>query len=128
MFHNPFMIPILTRVVLAIPFLFTGALLLEAFFGIPGLGSLTVDAIQSNDFSTYYYGVDSTEALAGWSEYDLDWTVNWQTGVTFRIGLNQNIMLNTVVGVELLDQDIADSPLVERDTRFFGMLGIAYGF
>jgi peptide/nickel transport system permease protein len=46
------MIPILTRVVLAIPFLFTGALLLEAFFGIPGLGSLTVDAIQGNDFST----------------------------------------------------------------------------
>ena len=46
------LIPILTRVVLAIPFLFMGALLLEAFFGIPGLGSLTVDAIQSNDFST----------------------------------------------------------------------------
>jgi peptide/nickel transport system permease protein len=46
------MIPVLTRVVLAIPFLFTGALLLEAFFGIPGLGSLTVDAIQGNDFST----------------------------------------------------------------------------
>lgn len=46
------MIPVLTRVVLAIPFLFTGALLLESFFGIPGLGSLTVDAIQGNDFAT----------------------------------------------------------------------------
>ena len=46
------MIPILTRVVLAIPFLFTGALLLESFFGIPGLGSLTFDAIHGNDFST----------------------------------------------------------------------------
>ena len=46
------MIPILTNVVLAIPFLFTGALLLESFFGIPGLGSLTVDAIRGNDFST----------------------------------------------------------------------------
>lgn len=46
------MIPILTRVVLAIPFLFTGALLLESFFGIPGLGSITVDAIQGNDFAT----------------------------------------------------------------------------
>ncbi len=46
------LIPILTRVVLAIPFLFTGALLLEAFFGIPGLGSMTFDAIQANDFST----------------------------------------------------------------------------
>lgn len=46
------LIPILTNVVVAIPFLFTGALLLEAFFGIPGLGSITVDAIQGNDFAT----------------------------------------------------------------------------
>ncbi len=46
------MIPVLTRVVVAIPFLFTGSLLLESFFGIPGLGSMTVDAIQGNDFST----------------------------------------------------------------------------
>ena len=46
------LIPILTHIVLAIPFLFTGSILLEAFFGIPGLGSITVDAIQANDFST----------------------------------------------------------------------------
>jgi peptide/nickel transport system permease protein len=46
------LIPILTQVVVAIPFLFTGSLLLESFFGIPGLGSMTVDAIQGNDFST----------------------------------------------------------------------------
>ena len=46
------LIPILTNVVVPIPFLFTGALLLESFFGIPGLGALTVEAIQGNDFST----------------------------------------------------------------------------
>jgi peptide/nickel transport system permease protein len=46
------MIPILTRVVLSIPFLFTGSILLESFFGIPGLGSITVDAIHGNDFAT----------------------------------------------------------------------------
>jgi peptide/nickel transport system permease protein len=46
------LIPLLTNVVMEIPFLFTGALLLEAFFGIPGLGAITVDAINSNDFST----------------------------------------------------------------------------
>jgi peptide/nickel transport system permease protein len=46
------MIPILTNVVMAIPFLFEGSLLLERAFGIPGLGSLTVDAIMGNDFST----------------------------------------------------------------------------
>jgi peptide/nickel transport system permease protein len=49
--HNA-MIPILTRVVVSIPFLFTGSLLLESFFGIPGLGSMTVDAIHGNDFAT----------------------------------------------------------------------------
>ncbi|MBW2313293.1 MAG: ABC transporter permease [Deltaproteobacteria bacterium] len=46
------LIPILTQVVMAIPFLFTGSLLLESFFGIPGLGSITVEAIHDNDFST----------------------------------------------------------------------------
>ena len=45
------LIPLLTRIVVAIPFLFTGSLLLESFFGIPGLGAITVDAIQGNDFS-----------------------------------------------------------------------------
>ena len=46
------LIPILTQVVMAIPFLFTGSLLLESFFGIPGLGAMTVEAIHDNDFST----------------------------------------------------------------------------
>ena len=44
------MIPVLTGVVMAIPFLFLGALLTESFFGIPGLGRLAVEAIQNNDF------------------------------------------------------------------------------
>ena len=46
------LIPILTQIVIAIPFLFTGSLLLESFFGIPGLGAMTVDAIHGNDFAT----------------------------------------------------------------------------
>ena len=45
------MIPIITRVVLAIPFLFLGSLLLERFFGIPGLGSFTIEAISGQDFA-----------------------------------------------------------------------------
>ena len=46
------LVPILTQVVMAIPFLFTGSLLLEAGFGIPGLGAVTFEAISANDFST----------------------------------------------------------------------------
>lgn len=45
------MIPILTGVVVAIPLLFMGSLVTEAFFGIPGLGSYTIDAINSQDFA-----------------------------------------------------------------------------
>lgn len=44
------LIPILTGVVVLIPTLFMGSLLVEAFFGIPGLGSYTIDAINSQDF------------------------------------------------------------------------------
>ncbi len=43
------MIPIITDVVIAIPFLYTGSLLLESFFGIPGLGYLGINAINSSD-------------------------------------------------------------------------------
>jgi peptide/nickel transport system permease protein len=45
------MIPILTGVVVIIPSLFMGSLLMESFFGIPGLGSFTIDGIQAQDFS-----------------------------------------------------------------------------
>jgi len=45
------LIPILTGAVVVIPTLFMGALIMESFFGIPGLGSYTIDAIQNQDFS-----------------------------------------------------------------------------
>ncbi|MEN8213756.1 MAG: ABC transporter permease [Pseudomonadota bacterium] len=45
------MIPILTGVVAALPLLFMGSLVSESFFGIPGLGSYTIDAINSQDFA-----------------------------------------------------------------------------
>jgi peptide/nickel transport system permease protein len=45
------LIPILTGVVVVIPLLFMGSLLMESFFGIPGLGSYTIEAIQAQDFA-----------------------------------------------------------------------------
>jgi peptide/nickel transport system permease protein len=45
------MLPILTGVVAVLPLLFMGSLLMESFFGIPGLGSYTIDAINSQDFA-----------------------------------------------------------------------------
>ena len=45
------LLPILTSTVAVLPLLFLGALIMESFFGIPGLGSYTIDAINSQDFA-----------------------------------------------------------------------------
>lgn len=45
------LIPIVTYISLSIPWLFTGSLLLESFFGIPGLGSVSINAIHSADMA-----------------------------------------------------------------------------
>ena len=45
------LIPIVTYVSLSIPFLFTGSLLLESFYGIPGLGCVSLNAIHSSDMA-----------------------------------------------------------------------------
>ena len=45
------LLPILTGSVAALPLLFMGSLIAESFFGIPGLGSYTLDALGAQDFS-----------------------------------------------------------------------------
>ncbi len=45
------LIPIVTYISLSIPYLFTGSLLLESYFGIPGLGSVSINAIHSSDMA-----------------------------------------------------------------------------
>jgi peptide/nickel transport system permease protein len=45
------LIPLLTGVVVLLPLLFMGSLIVESFFGVPGLGSYTIDGIQRQDFA-----------------------------------------------------------------------------
>lgn len=42
-------VPIIVRAGATLPFLFTGSLLLESFFGIPGLGYAGIDALNNSD-------------------------------------------------------------------------------
>jgi peptide/nickel transport system permease protein len=71
------MIPILTGVVVVIPLLFMGSLLTESFFGIPGLGSYTIDAINAQDFSVVramvFFG--SVSYIIGLILTDISYTV-----------------------------------------------------
>jgi peptide/nickel transport system permease protein len=71
------MIPILTGVVVVIPLLFMGSLLTESFFGIPGLGSYTIDAINAQDFGVVRAMVflGSVLYIAGLILTDLSYTM-----------------------------------------------------
>lgn len=73
------LIPILTGVVVLIPSLFMGSLLIESFFGIPGLGSYMLDAINSQDFAIvrsmvfigsilYIFGLILTDISYTWAD------------------------------------------------------------
>ncbi|MBI3608994.1 MAG: ABC transporter permease [Nitrospirae bacterium] len=80
LFHHALknaMIPILTGVVVIIPALFLGSLILESFFGIPGLGSYTIDGIRSQDFAIVRAMVFLGSALyiVGLMLTDLSYTV-----------------------------------------------------
>jgi peptide/nickel transport system permease protein len=44
------MIPILTHIIIQIPYLILGLLFAESFFSIPGLGAMTINAINNSDF------------------------------------------------------------------------------
>ncbi len=45
------MVPIIARASSLLPFIFTGSLLLESFFGIPGLGYASIDALNNSDLA-----------------------------------------------------------------------------
>jgi peptide/nickel transport system permease protein len=80
------LIPILTGVVAVIPLLFLGSLLTESFFGIPGLGSYTIDAIQAQDFAVVrsMVFIGSVLYIAGLILTDISYTL-----VDPRIRLDQ---------------------------------------
>jgi peptide/nickel transport system permease protein len=73
------LIPILTGVVVLIPSLFMGSLVMESFFGIPGLGSYMLEAIRAQDFSIvramvfigsilYIFGLLLTDISYTWAD------------------------------------------------------------
>jgi peptide/nickel transport system permease protein len=73
------LIPILTGVVVLIPTLFMGSLVMESFFGIPGLGSYMLEAIRSQDFAIvramvfigsilYIFGLLLTDISYTWAD------------------------------------------------------------
>jgi peptide/nickel transport system permease protein len=49
------MIPIITHIMISLPFLIVGSILLEYYFGIPGMGRSLITAIAAKDFPVVEY-------------------------------------------------------------------------
>jgi peptide/nickel transport system permease protein len=47
-------LPILTHIGALLPYMFLGSLVFESFFGIPGLGTFTIEAISAQDFAVVH--------------------------------------------------------------------------
>jgi len=82
----------------------------------------------SDDYVDYYYGVGATEALPVRAAYRGDAAINLEAVLrtTYSIGPKQSLFLN--VGVELLDNVIKDSPIVDGSTQSVMFLGYVYMF
>jgi peptide/nickel transport system permease protein len=73
------LISLITLIVASLPFLIMGSVMLEGFFGIPGLGNLLLTAIRSADFSViradvylgallYLFGLTLTDICYAWAD------------------------------------------------------------
>lgn len=93
-------------------------------FVTPSVGVST----QSQEYSDFAFGVTAREALPDRPEYELGWTVNWHTGVSIRAMINRRVMVILGANVELLDDEISDSPLVDRDILLSLRGGVSYRF
>lgn len=73
------LIPIISRIMTTLPFLVTGSILLETFFGIPGMGQELLSAIKNKDFPVvqvftavfaglYILSIIVTDVLYAWAD------------------------------------------------------------
>ncbi len=82
----------------------------------------------SGDYSNYYFGVRSNEATASRSAYTADSAVLPYVGYQVRYALSDSWMLLHDAGYVWLDDEIKNSPLVDKDGVWGTSVGVAYRF
>jgi hypothetical protein len=81
---------------------------------------------MSGAYSRYYFGVAESEVAPERAIYDPGATLNYSIGFSLGYELTPRWLLKTSLGVDILDSDIAASPLVDRDSVWSGTVGLAY--
>jgi len=91
---------------------------------IPGAGIKW----QSENLINHYYGVRLLEATSARSTYEPESALNYFIDINFNLGLAQKWFLITTFNAEFLDNEIKNSPIVNEDVLFSGVIGIARKF
>ena len=81
---------------------------------------------QSDDYTDYYYGVGQAEALPDRPAYDPGTVLNTSLKLSWGYALTDRWLMSGRIGVEQFDDEITDSPLVDRDKIWSVNLGLAY--
>ncbi len=81
---------------------------------------------QSSDYADYYFSVTPSEATAVRPAYESGAAANTAFRIRWGYALSEKWILSGRVGVEVLDSEITDSPIVERDRIWSTTVGLAY--
>lgn len=81
---------------------------------------------QSGDYADYYYSVTAAEATVSRPEYTPGAATNTAFRVRWGYAFNDQWLLSGRLGVESLDAEITDSPIVDRERVWSATVGLAY--
>lgn len=83
---------------------------------------------QSSNFVDYYYGVTPEEARPGRPPFRGHSVVNFRSSLFGFFFINMRIRLVGLIRIQRLDNEIFDSPIVDKQRGIFGLVGITYRF
>jgi len=81
---------------------------------------------QSGNLTDYYYGVRPEEATAERPAYSPGSAYNWRAGLNVSYHWLENWHLFANLSYEWLDQNIKESPIVERNELFAAYFGVSW--
>ncbi len=81
---------------------------------------------QDSEYANYYYGVLENEASAARPAYDVGDAVNTELKIRIGYALSEKWLLSGSAGIEFLDSNISNSPIVDEDSVWSASIGLAY--
>ena len=83
---------------------------------------------RSNHLNNYYFGVRSSEVIAGRPEYNAGDSIGLLAGTRINYMFSEKISIMGMISLEWLGDEIKKSPVVDKNFESSFILGIVYNF